>query len=132
MDTEIGCFDGIGGSKRRRKFSRELNLEAVKLLWDRGVSSAQASRDPDIHANVLRKRVREQATDPVQAFPGHGQMQPDQLEIDRWRKEVAKLKAEPDILKKAELGSTGQRNGSFKGISRRLEAKCFPQPRIEG
>lgn len=75
---------------------------------------------------------RELATDPVQAFPGHGQVQPDQLEIDRLREEVAKLKAEPDILKKAELGSTGQRNGSFKGISWRLEAKCFPRPRIEG
>lgn len=34
------------------------------------------------------------------AFPGHGQMKPEQLEIDRLRKEVAKLKAERDILKK--------------------------------
>ena len=36
-----------------------------------------------------------------QAFPGHGQMKPEQLEIDRLRREVAKLKAERDILKKA-------------------------------
>ncbi len=27
-------------------------------------------------------------------FPGHGQMKPEQLEIERLRKEVAKLKAE--------------------------------------
>ena len=40
-------------------------------------------------------------TDPAQAFPGHGQMKPEQLEVDRLRKEVAKLKAERDILKKA-------------------------------
>jgi transposase len=33
--------------------------------------------------------------------PGHGQMKPEQQEIDRLRKEVAKLKAERDILKKA-------------------------------
>ena len=31
----------------------------------------------------------------------------------------------------AVLGSTGQRNGSFEGISRRLEAKRFSWPRIE-
>lgn len=37
-------------------------------------------------------------------------MKPEQLEIDRLRKEVAKLKAERDILKKAAVGSTGQRN----------------------
>ena len=41
------------------------------------------------------------AADPQQAFPGHGQMKPEQLEIDRLRTEVAKLKAERDILKKA-------------------------------
>ena len=85
----------------RRKFSREFKLEAGKLVRDRGVTSAQASRDLGVHANVLRKWVRELATDPVQAFPGHGQMKPEQLEIDRLRKEVAKLKAERDILKKA-------------------------------
>jgi len=49
----------------------------------------------------MRKWVREQAADPQQAFPGKGQMKPEQLEIDRLRKEVAKLKAERDILKKA-------------------------------
>jgi transposase len=85
----------------RRKFSREFKLEAVKLVRDRGVTSAQASRDLGVHANVLRKWVRELVADPAQAFPGHGQVKPEQLEIDRLRKEVAKLKAERDILKKA-------------------------------
>ena len=36
---------------------------------------------------------------PVQAFPGHGQMKPEQQEIERLRREVHKLKAERDILK---------------------------------
>ncbi len=86
---------------QRRKFSREYKLEAVKLVRERGVSVAQAARDLDVHENVLRKWVREYGSDPVQAFPGHGQMKPEQLEIERLRKEVAKLKAERDILKKA-------------------------------
>jgi len=62
---------------------------------------AQAARDLDLHENVLRKWVRDLSTDPHHAFPGHGQMKPEQQEIDRLRKEVAKLKAERDILKKA-------------------------------
>ena len=62
---------------------------------------AQAARDLDVHENVLRKWVKEFAADPGHAFPGHGQMKPEQLEIDRLRREVAKLKAERDILKKA-------------------------------
>ena len=44
---------------------------------------------------------KEIGSDPVQAFLGHGQMKPEQLEIERLRREVNKLKAERDILKKA-------------------------------
>lgn len=84
---------------QRRKFSREYKLEAVKLVKDRGVSIAQASRDLDVHENVLGKWIKEFGSDPAQAFPGHGQIKPVQLEIERLRREVAKLKAERDILK---------------------------------
>jgi len=86
---------------QRRKFAREFKLEAVRLVRERGVSVAQAARDLDVHENVLRKWVREFASDPGQAFPGNGQMKPEQLEIERLRRELAKLKAERDILKKA-------------------------------
>ena len=85
----------------RRTFSREYKLEAVRLVQERGVTVAQAARDLEIHENVLRKWVKEFRTDPQQAFPGHGQMKPEQLEIERLRREVIKLKAERDILKKA-------------------------------
>ena len=86
---------------QRRKFSREFKLEAVRLVKDRNVSVAQAARDLDLHEYVLRKWVRELSGDPQHAFPGHGQLKPEQQEIDRLRKEVAKLKAQRDILKKA-------------------------------
>jgi transposase len=86
---------------QRRKFGREFKIEAVRLVRDRGVSAAQASRDLDIHVNVLRKWVKDFGSDPSQAFPGHGQMRPEQLEIERLRREVHKLRAERDILKKA-------------------------------
>ena len=86
---------------QRRRFGREFKVEAVRLVRERGVSVAQASRDIDVHENVLRKWVREFGSDPKQAFPGHGQQKPEQLEIDRLRGEVMKLKAERDILKKA-------------------------------
>jgi transposase len=86
---------------QRRKFSREFKLEAVRLVRERGVSAAQAARDLDVHQNVLRKWVRDFGADPQQAFAGYGQMKPEQQEIDRLRREVAKLKAERDILKKA-------------------------------
>jgi transposase-like protein len=45
--------------------------------------------------------VKKFADDPQHAFPGHGQMKPEQREIAQLKREVVKLKAERDILKKA-------------------------------
>ena len=85
----------------RRKFTREFKLEAVRLIKDRGVSYTQASEDLGVHQSQLRSWVKALADDPEHPFPGPGQMKPEQLEIARLKREVAKLKAERDILKKA-------------------------------
>ncbi len=85
----------------RRQFSREFKLEAVRLVKERGVSVVQASRDLDVAESILRRWIKEFGSDPGQAFPGQGQLKPEQQEIDRLRREVAKLKVERDILKKA-------------------------------
>jgi transposase len=87
--------------KGRRQFTREFKVEAVRLVKERGVSVAQAARDLDVHENLLGRWVREFGADPQFAFPGKGVMKPEQAEIERLRKEVAKLKMERDILKKA-------------------------------
>ena len=85
----------------RKKYSREFKVEAVNLVRDRGVSIVQAARDLEVNHNMLRRWLKEVDADPKHAFPGLGQMKPEQFEIDRLRKEVARLKAERDILKKA-------------------------------
>jgi transposase len=85
----------------RRQFSREFKIEAVKLVKDRGVAVAQAARDLDVHENVLRKWIRDATVDPQHAFPGQGVMRPEQAELERLRKENAKLRMERDLLKKA-------------------------------
>ena len=85
----------------RRTFTREFKLEAVKLIQARGVTVAQAARDLGVHGTVLRRWVQECAADSQQAFPGQGQMKPEQAELARLRREVIKLTAERDILKKA-------------------------------
>ena len=61
----------------------------------------QASQDLNVHPSQLRDWVKRFSDDPQQAFPGNGQMKPEQLEIAQLKREVAKLKAERDILKKA-------------------------------
>lgn len=85
----------------RRVFSREFKAEAVRLVVERGVKVKQAAKDLGIHENVLRKWVKDFAADPKQAFPGRGKMKPDDAEVARLRRELAKTKTERDILKKA-------------------------------
>jgi len=85
----------------RRKHTREFKLEAVRLVRERGVSIAQAARELGIHKNMLSLWVRQLTEDPEQAFPGVGQMKPEQQEIARLKRELIRLKAERDILKKA-------------------------------
>src|ERR1700733_1785119 len=95
-------FQEAGGAGCRGEGSVESSRSRRSAWWvSEGVSVAQASRDIYVHENVLRKWVKEFGADPKQVFPGHGEMKPEQLEIDRLRREVAKLKAERDILKKA-------------------------------
>ncbi len=85
---------------QRRKFSREFDLEAVKLVLERGACATQAACDLDVHAEVLRKWIREAEGDPGSAFPGHGNLRPEQHEIERLRREPARIKAERDIPRK--------------------------------
>lgn len=54
--------------------------------------------------------MREFGADPKQAFPGHGQMKPESQEIERLRREVHKLKAERDILKRPPPSSRRKRH----------------------
>jgi transposase len=86
---------------RRRVFSREFKTEAVRLVVERGVKITQAAKDLGIHENVLRKWVLNFKADPERTFPGRGKMKPDDAEVARLRRELAKTKAERDILKKA-------------------------------
>jgi putative transposase len=91
---------GLEVVMERLKFTRELKLEAVRLIKDRGISYVQTSQDLGVHTSQLRSWVKKLTDDPQHAFPGQGQMKPDQLEIARLKREVTKLKAERDILKK--------------------------------
>jgi transposase len=87
----------------RRKFSDEFKQEAVRLVTVRGVSMAQAARDLEVHVNLLRLWIRTATGDAAAAAAASGgqSAKVDHAELTRLRKEVAKLRMERDILKKA-------------------------------
>lgn len=84
---------------KRRAFSREYKLEAIRQVRERGVSSSLVAKELGIGANVLSRWVREASGDVRKAFPGQGQQSAEQAEIERLKREIIRLKAEKDILK---------------------------------
>jgi len=69
---------------KRRVFSKEFKVEAVRVVRERGVSIVQAENDLDVHENILRKWGRAVEQDEQSAFPGHGQQKAEHAEIARF------------------------------------------------
>lgn len=87
--------------KERRAFTVEFKREAVRRVMERGMPVSRVAQQVDVHQSVLRRWIKELEADPAQAFPGQGKLKPEQAEVERLRREVARLKMERDILKKA-------------------------------
>jgi transposase len=86
---------------KRKTYSREFKMEAVKLITEKGYSIAEASRNLGVDYSVLRRWKQQLATDPQNAFPGKGKLKADDEELRRLKRELDRVKEECDILKKA-------------------------------
>jgi transposase len=85
----------------RRKFTREFKVEAIKPVVEGTKSLNQVSQELDIRRNVLQRWRDEYLADPEQAFPGSGQLKPEDAEIAKLKRELKRTQMERDILKKA-------------------------------
>ena len=84
---------------RRRTFSREFKLEALKLLEERGV--AATSESLGVGSGVLctwRKKLREEGVTALGAPGGRPTLEDENKEL---RRRVRELEEEKEILKKA-------------------------------
>ncbi len=87
---------------KRKSFSKEFKLEAVRLLDEGDQTAAEVARELGIRRNQLymwREQLRKEGEN---AFRGSGHKRYDQSdEVVRLRKELERVKMERDILKKA-------------------------------
>ena len=87
--------------KTRKSYSAEFKQEAVRLVTEEGYKVSEAARSLDINANMLRRWVQDVRDGAESAFPGKGNLSPEQEELHRLREENKRLRMEKDILKKA-------------------------------
>src|ERR1700693_3941536 len=84
----------------RRTYTQEFKLEAVRLVRS-GIPKARVSRVVGLHLNVQKVCLKQSDQDPDNPFPGKGKMRPEEAELFRLKRELMKVTAERDILKKA-------------------------------
>ncbi|MEO7967098.1 MAG: transposase [Gemmatimonadaceae bacterium] len=87
-------------ARERRTFSEELKQEAVRLVTQRGVAQAQAPRDLGIDVTRLRAWVQA-AERTAPDTPQGAQRVAEQAALAHLQKEVATLRMERDIVKRA-------------------------------
>jgi transposase len=88
-------------TKARRTYSREFKIEAVRLAETSDKSIKQIEQDLGIGEGCIRQWKRKLAAEGDNAFPGQGNLPPDEEEIRQLRRELEIVRQERDILKKA-------------------------------
>jgi transposase len=83
----------------RRKFTREFKVSAVKLVNEQGYTIPQAAKSLGVDANCVRYWVDKLSGEGGLVPKGDGALT---AEIQRLRKENARLLMEREILKKSE------------------------------
>lgn len=85
----------------RQRFTAEFKREAVRLLERGDKPITQLALELGVPRNRLYKWRDTLQTQGAHAFPGPGRRSLQQLELTRLRRELAQLKEENVILKKA-------------------------------
>jgi transposase len=85
----------------RSTYTAEFNLRAVTMITDQKRSVAEVARRLDVGENLLRTWKTAFLERGPDAFPGRGNLTSADDELRRLRAEVARLRAERDLLEEA-------------------------------
>ena len=66
---------------KRKKYSKEFNLDAIALVVEQNYSQAEASRNLGVNPNMLGRWIKEADNEDGRAFRGNGKLTPEQAEI---------------------------------------------------
>ncbi len=86
---------------KRKQFSPEYKKEIVRLVTEQGKKISEVARDISVSHTTVGNWVKQYSEYGEQAFPGKGNLRPEDEELRKLKKELAGLKMENDILKKA-------------------------------
>lgn len=86
---------------QRKKFDKAFKEQVVLRILAEESTVADAAKELDVHYTTVRDWVKFYKRDGESSFPGSGHLKTEDDEIRKLRKQLADLKEENDILKKA-------------------------------
>lgn len=85
----------------RRKFTKEFKEEALRLVMEGGKRAKDVGENLGIRPDLISRWKHDVRTKGTEAFPGKGKRSPKDEEFHQLQKELADVRMERDILKKA-------------------------------
>lgn len=85
----------------KNKYDKEFKLQAIRMVHEQKRPVAQVARELGLSENTLYRWVSEFKQDGANAFPGSGQLKPDDKAMLNLQKRIRDLEEENEILKKA-------------------------------
>ena len=105
----------------KQHFTDEFKIEAVKQITELGYSTSEVASRLGVSAHSLYAWKKRFGKPEIQRTLEDAQ----EAELKRLRQELKRVTEERDILKKAAVESTGQRNTLFQYLLWGFKVKCF-------
>ena len=86
-----------------KRYTKEFKVSAVKLVTEQGLRASKAADDLGVSRSALSTWVKQFKEGGIGAFPGSGNLLPQDEEIRRLKRELQRVEMERDILKKATI-----------------------------
>ena len=87
--------------KKRRQYTKEFKIEAVRLIIEEGRPISDVARELGTAQSLLHRWKKKSEEGKIDPFPGQGRLSPEDEELRQLRRENERLRMERDILKKA-------------------------------
>jgi transposase len=85
----------------KKRYDIAFKKEIAQVYLDGQRTAPSLAEELGLHVNTIYKWAEQYKTDPENAFPGSGNMKPDEAELTKAKRRIRELEEEVDILKKA-------------------------------
>ena len=87
--------------EKRRQYTKEFKIEAVRLIIEEGRPISDVARELGTVQSLLHRWKKKSEEGKIEPFPGKGRLSPEDEELRRLRRENKRLRMEHEILKNA-------------------------------